>query len=94
MIPNRCRVHSRGVLHTPRPPVLDLLTARQRECLAAWTFDGLGIRRIGRLLGLSRITVRQHIMAARQKLTAAGIRNVCRATQERTFEFRLMDHDQ
>lgn len=74
--------------------ILSLLTVRQAECLAAWTFDGLGIRRIGRLLGLSRITVRQHINAAKQKLKKAGIVGVCRATQERVRKVQLKHRDQ
>ena len=88
-IPNRMNVTGRG-----DAAVLSLLTARQAECLAAWTFDGLGIRRIGRLLGLSRITVRQHIIAARAKLKSAGVTCVCKGTQQRAVRFQLRHADQ
>lgn len=53
------------------------LTARQRECLALQAYNGLSLRKIGQTLGLHWTTVQQHVAAARQKLSAAGLKLRC-----------------
>jgi len=66
---------ARSITVTPKQQLADAgLTERQTECLAMYYFDGLTQREIATRLGVVKMTVCEHIAAARKKLAAAGMK--------------------